>query len=325
VPRLLLAETLFQVGHSEEAEENFRRVHQSAPDDPRALFGLGMTALARDDLGAAQEFFTRAAASPLARQRANRQLATVYGRLGNRGAAAECLRQLDPSAPDPAWPDSYAEEVAALSLGREAVFRRFTQLEQEGRFDDLMVLVQQFGHRYPDGSAYTALGEALWRKGRRESAEQALRQALDMAPNNLRAHELLVLVLFEQGERLAREGRDPAAAQAKYRAAADDAGRALAFKPDLPVVHSLRGLALLRLDERAAAIEALRTAVHLRPEWPDPHLYLGEALAEEKQWEEAEQCLRRAAERAGADDARPRQALERLRANRDKKPGEKPG
>jgi hypothetical protein len=43
---------------------------------------------------------------------------------------------------------------------------------------------------------------------------------------------------------------------------------------------------------------------------------------EEEKWDQAEQALRRAAERAAADDARPRQALERLRARRGRKAGE---
>jgi tetratricopeptide (TPR) repeat protein len=320
VPRLVLAEVLFHAGQREEAEANFRRVLERDPRNLRAIFGLGMTALARDDLEEARQYFTRAAASPYARQRAHAQLAAIYQRLGDARAVAECLRQASQPPPDQTWPDPYHAEIPRLYVGRKARFHQLTQMEEEGRFDDMARLAEQLARDYPDGEAEVRLGRAMLARGQLEQAELAFRKALRTATNNVEAHQSLATVLYLQGERRLTEGKEEVA-RVRFQEAADSAARALDIKPNMALAHAYRGLALQRLGRKTEAIECLRTAVRCQPEAMETHLFLGLGLMNEGQWAEAEQCLQRAAERAEAGDSRPQEALQRLRAARARQPG----
>jgi tetratricopeptide (TPR) repeat protein len=108
-PRLRLAETLVQLDQAGEAKEHYLKVLRAQPDNARAHYGLGLVALAQDDPRTAEECFTWAAQSPLARRKANAQLARLAQGRGSKDAA-EFARLATQLPKDLAWPDPYVEE-----------------------------------------------------------------------------------------------------------------------------------------------------------------------------------------------------------------------
>jgi len=113
-PRLRLAETLVQLDRAEEAKEHYLKVLRVQPDNARAQYGLGLVALAQDDPRAAEEYFTRAAQSPLARRKAYAQLARLAQGRGSADAE-EFARRATQLPRDVAWPDPYVEESYRLA------------------------------------------------------------------------------------------------------------------------------------------------------------------------------------------------------------------
>ena len=95
------------------------------------------------------------------------------------------------------------------------------------------------------------------------------------------------LVLYLQGEALAKDKGTEERAQACFREAAELARKALRLQPDYGFAHMSLGLALKRQGRPAEAIDALRKAVRCNPELAEIHYYLGETLAEQGQGAEA--------------------------------------
>jgi Flp pilus assembly protein TadD len=200
------------------------------------------------------------------------------------------------------------------ATGRTPQLHRAEHLQAQGHTREAVALLKRMTADDPsDTNALVMLGALLTRSGDLDGAEQALRKAADLAPRSADPTYLLAVALYQQGERL-REAGDAEKTAAKYRAAADAARRATGLQPDHAQAHAYLGLALKRLGQRKEAIASLRTAVRCWPDDADGHLALGEALAEDGRRAEALTELQYACDLAGPDDARPRQALERLRA-----------
>jgi tetratricopeptide (TPR) repeat protein len=312
-PRLQLADTLLQLGQRAEAEQLYLSVRHTDPDDPRVHFGLGVLAAGRNEFDVAIDHLARAARSPTARQKAFAQLAMVYQRMGNTVAADEFNQRAAQAPKDHAWNDPYVLEYQKLEVGKLSRFRQAEQLNAQGRTEEVSLMLRQMANEYADDRSHVALGMTLAKMGDLDGAEAALRTAVQQAPDNIHAHYSLCEVLFFQGETLWKQGdSERERACEKYRACAASAQRALELKPDHAFALYYRGLALKKLGQTAAAVECLRQAVRCRPEVGDLHLQLGEALAEAGQVEEARKVLRQAVSLAAKDDARARQALERL-------------
>ncbi len=121
------------------------------------------------------------------------------------------------------------------------------------------------------------------------------------------------IVLFRQAEQFAAAGKSAAARQ-KYQAAADTASHALEVKPDLALAESYRGLALWHLGRREEGLDRLYAAVRLHPETIEPHLFLGQVLAEDGRLPEARKALEIGVRLSPPGDLRARDALRRLGA-----------
>jgi tetratricopeptide (TPR) repeat protein len=287
---LRLAETLAAEGHAEEAATHFRKV-SDGPLAPCADYGLGVLAIVSDNLPAAKDHLVRSANSPLTRQKATVQLASLSRRLGEDEAKySQRARELPP---DPPWPDALIEECLKQLVGKQSRIQHATTLEQQGQVDAALEVLRKVAEDYPEAQSFLTAGILLGRRGHYQESEAYLRHCLQLEPELLRAQYYLSLALFAQGEMLVQQGqREPA--QAKLLEAADWARRATELSPRYGEAHFQLGLTLYALQRRRDAIAAFRKAVATRPELADSHLWLGRALAEEGEFEEATPHLRNA-------------------------------
>jgi tetratricopeptide (TPR) repeat protein len=311
-----LAETLIEEGALEEADEVLQALLPVDPSAPRLKYNLGLLAVARSEYDKARKHFLYAVKSPFARQKASAQLAALSRRQGDEKTAARFDTLGKNCIPDRPWPDPFVEEYNRLVVGRHGKLRRARWLESEGRFNEALEVLRDTAQEYPEAMTVGALGGALTRFGKHAEAEPVLRKAVALAPDNVGTVYLLSFVLCVQGSRLAQTPDGMAKAEPMLREAVQWADKTLALKKDHAFAHLFRGIALRRLDERAAAIESFRAAMATRPEFPDAHLYLGEMLAEAGHIDEALPHLENAARFAHPLDPRPREALKKWRGEK---------
>ena len=167
---------------------------------------------------------------------------------------------------DPAHLQAQTNLGAALArLGRmaeaEAVLRKALELNS----------------RY--APAHTNLGELLRTGGRMAEARESLESALRLAPQDLLTRLAYADVLYELGE--------SESAGTQYR-------EVLSRGPGSSRIHAKLGLALLAANDRAGALEALRTAVRLDPSAADAHIACAYALLQFGDAHEAITCAEEA-------------------------------
>jgi tetratricopeptide (TPR) repeat protein len=303
--RLRLAEVLVVVDRPQEAAAEFQRVLSLQPDNPRALYGLGQLAAGSGDLQTARRCLADCCTDAQTRKKAAAELARVLMRLGDATGAAAAQRQALGAPLDVDVPDPFVAENDALKVSRADTFRLAREMIRTGHSRDALALLKRSVREKPDYQGFLELGQALMSMDDPIRAIAALREAVRLDPNGVRAAYLLSTLLFEQAER--------SAAQEPLREAVAFARRAVALKPDHAFSHVYLGLALKAQGQRQEALGALRAAVQCAPDRPEPYLYLSEMLAEDGRKDEA----RRLMEQAGRmplppNDRRPRAALEHL-------------
>jgi tetratricopeptide (TPR) repeat protein len=312
-PRLRLAELLLQVGRYDEAGEELRRAEEIDPDSPSVALDLGLLAYARDDLEASRTWLLRCQHSPFTRKRACTCLATIAQRLGHKAEATALSQRADRLPRDRAWPDPFVLECLQLAVGKPQRFRQVEALEAQGQLREAVALLNEMVERQPDAVAYAGLGKNLAALGDGRGAEEALRTAIHLAPDNAQAHYHLSKLLYARAEKRRSSGDAGGEACKDFESAAEQARLASASAPHNGLAHLILGLSLKALGRSKEALTALRTAVRCSPDVVEPHLYLGEALAESGQTTEARQHLEHASQLARPDDPRPGAALRRLR------------
>jgi tetratricopeptide (TPR) repeat protein len=311
IGRLQLAEALLDVGRFDEAEAQLARGLEADPNDAELWLARGQVAWARDDpqaLKASRAYLQRCCKSPQTRRRACTLLAAVCRRLKDSTAAEDFRSQAAALPEDVGRVDPYVHECLQMVSGRQQRFRQIEALEKRHRFGEAIVLLRQLAAASPDAAIQTWLGRLLAQAGDLKGAEQALRQALEDAPESVQANYALSKVLL---------GRED------FRGAAEAARRVLGQKPDHGLSHVLLGRALKALGPPGEAIAEFRRAVECSPDTSDCWLYLGEALAEAGQSAEARKCLEEAVRLAEPEDGRPAAALKKLSAG--KGDGRRPG
>lgn len=248
-PALALAEVYLQLNRLDEAEQLYGQVLQRDAHNARAQLGLGRLRFKHGDLPASLRHLNESAASKLTQKSARTLLAQVHHQLGDdAGASRERARTLDlPS--DPPWPDPYLEEAQALRVGRQARLDRLQTLHRQGRLDEARALAARLEDDYPD-IYWLVEGREQKERGQLDAAEQALRKALELAPDSVDARFDLGTVLFERAD---------------YRAAAECFRRVTEMEPGHAPAHVSLGRCLARLGEREQASRAFRTALRLQP------------------------------------------------------------
>jgi tetratricopeptide (TPR) repeat protein len=318
-PWLRLGEVLLAVGRYDEAEISLRRALDMEPDDASIEasihLNLGLLALVRDDLKESRAQLLRCLDNPCSAQKASAHLAIVAERRGEPLEAAARSRSAASLPADAAWPDPFLMECQRLAKGRSAQFRYVASLEAKGTPDKLreaVDLLQEMLQERPEYRVYVALGTDLGKLGDLEHAEAAFRAAIDLGPDNARACLQLCRLLFAQAERLKQTNGDAAKVEAQFRESGKYAEKVLACKQNDALAHVYLGMSRQYLGEHDQALVSLRRAVQCGPELVEPHLRLGEVLAEDGQFPEARRQLEIAAELAAPTDTRPRDALKHL-------------
>jgi tetratricopeptide (TPR) repeat protein len=304
--RLRYAEALLAAGRPQDARPLLDELVAAHPDNPRAHLALAAVAEDANDPDGALAHLRRCADSPVTRQRAAALLATVHQQKGDAQAAGKYRALARRLPPDPEGPDPFLDEQAALMVGRQALFLRAQFLLRDGETAKALEILEPLAAAQPEAAdVHVKLGLALAERGDYRRAEGVLRAALTAHPENVQAHYFLCVTLYQQAEQTG--------SRAGFEAAAAEARRALAGKPDHPYSHLYLGLALRKLGQMNQGLDELRQAARFSPESVDPHLLLGQALLEAGKKEEGLAQLETAAELAGPGDRRPREALEKWR------------
>jgi Flp pilus assembly protein TadD len=148
------------------------------------LYGLGMAAFRRGDIGVALKFVSRACADPNAPAMWHRNHAEILDRQGHSEAAEAAARlavRLDPNCAS-AW------ETLGTILAQRDLFEASCECyEAAVRIDPTF------------GSALNNLAVTLDRLGRLEAAEERYREALHLAPDTAEIQLNLATLLGELG------------------------------------------------------------------------------------------------------------------------------
>jgi len=282
-PRLRLAELLLARGPAgqAEAEAVLRRALEVDRNDPSVYLDLGLLAYERDDLKEARCDLERCQSSPHTHQRACGRLEEVCRRLRDARAAADYARKAAAGGADSHWADPWLADALQQGVGVVDCFRRVDALEAQGRTGLIQAVevLHETAEKSPDYRVYVALGKDLALLGD-PAAEDALRQAVRLAPDKAQAHFYLSKVLWARGEQR-RKGGDAEAARKDYEESAGEARLALARQPDDGPTHTFLGLALKGLGRRGDAAAAFRAAAACGGGDAEPYLFLGELLAED--------------------------------------------
>jgi serine/threonine protein kinase/Flp pilus assembly protein TadD len=183
--------------------------------------------------------------------------ALVFADLG--GDAVALLRDAQQHHPDDFWINFY------LAWAIEPESRE--PLDEHVRFFSAALALRP-------GSSMAAyyLGRALFRKERPEEAVVYFRRAAQLDPGWFKAHSVL-------GGTLAMTGRlDEAIAEFR---------KAIALEPTIPMAHYNLGLVLWIKGQRVEAVASVRKGLGLRGDKAEPHVLLGNALAEFGRWNDA--------------------------------------
>ena len=228
-------------------------------------------------------------------------LAIAEDRAGDVARARAQMRRLAASRPD--WDEPVLRLAESLRAGgdmaaAEAAYREV--LDRNPRREEALV----------------ALSGLLIARGAAEEARVLLLRCCGVNPANAEAWDTLGLALlateaaslalasFVTAQRLAPDVLDYALHAVEAASLAGELEAELARlevavqeSPLDAALHTARGVALARLGQRAAAIDAFEVAVALAPEAAMPVALLGGVLAHANRLREAEDALRRAADR----------------------------
>lgn len=268
---------LYQAKDWAQATAHYQRAILTDPDMVMAWLGLGRVHLARNELGQAEEAFSRVidlAADPALLAPAHDYRGQILARTGRWEAASDELALAVALAPDNG---SYHLRYGwyAVQAGRPVEESRthFEQARQllpgdpwpELRLSDVAFQVEDYeamlAHAQQaiqkDGSqvwGWILQGRALRHLGQLDGAEESLRRAVELAPKEPATHEELGQILMGAGR--AEE------ALGEYR-------QAIALAPRDSRYHLSLGSAYLSLGQTADAVSIYRQILEFEPSNPE--------------------------------------------------------
>jgi tetratricopeptide (TPR) repeat protein len=297
VPQLKLAEVLLENGRNGEAEEQFRRVLEWEPREPRAHLGLAQLAFRRRDWKASRDHLEQARAAAPEAKAVRALLVEVHFRTGDRKAAEAEARAMAGLPDNQAWPDPYLAAMEALKAGLEGRLEAAERLARRGRLGEALEQMRAAVQRYPDSpKARRSLARLCLQAGRADEAESALREAA-------RRNKGAAGPMFDLGL-LLRQGGRYADAAAWFR----DAAR---IHPEDALAHYHLGCCLREQGDLEGAARSFRAALRYKPDLADGHRDLGEVLARQGDAAAAARSLHRAV-RLAPDDERARELLAKV-------------
>jgi Flp pilus assembly protein TadD len=218
---LTLADEAMQAGDSARATFIFEQVLKAAPEEPRALNGLGVLAINANRLAAAEDYLRRAIAAWPSDAAFHNNLCEVYRQLGRLDEAAECCHKalaLAPNSPQ------LHNNLAVV-------------LKQHGEFDLALKSFQRAIELNPTaGHCYYNLANCYSELHRLDLAEAAFQRAIELEPQSYDIHNNIANVLELQG---------------KWSQSLDHLNESLRLRPDYANSHRNRALLNLLLGNFA--------------------------------------------------------------------------
>ncbi len=238
------------------------------PDPARRAILLGVAFLQRDELSLARHCLEHAIALAPTDAQAHAYLAHTLDRLGETVAAGELLDQALALDPD-----------SALTYYFLGVHKRLA-----GNAREALDALWEALLRDPENAALRVeMAEAFVDLGDYSHAEEWYQGAVEVAPDHIEFHILLVCFYLDHLYRV-KEGGVPAAEAA------------VALAPDNARVHDLLGWAYHLADRHAEGEQALLQALALDPNLVSAHYHLGSLYANTGRRALARQYLQRAAD-----------------------------
>jgi tetratricopeptide (TPR) repeat protein len=291
VEQLRVALDHHQSGRLTEAEQIYRRILETNPQQADALHLLGMIEHANGRHGAAAELIRKAIAINPNQPHYHSNLGTVLQAQGKLDESLACFEQALALKPDLAevhsnfgnillvqgkLDDAVACQQRALALKpdcAEAHFNLGNVRKAQGNLDQAVDSYKRALALKPGMvAAESNLGSVFYTQGKLDEAEAALDRALALRPNHPEAHSNLGSVLQ------ARNKLDEAVACYE---------RALALKPDRPEVLSNLGTAHHAQDHLDEAVACYERALAVNPDFAEAHHNLGCVLFSLGQVDEA--------------------------------------
>lgn len=281
------AEQLLAAGEAEEARVILEEAVRANPADARAQLDLGLAHEMLGDAQAAEAAYRAAIAAQAEFPEALNNLGLLLREQDRLDEAIEMLRRAVEVRSD------FASAHVNLALA----------LEERGDLEaarDAYLQAVRFAPRDPVSRAN--LGLILLQLGDADQAAIELRRALPLARGNVAA-----LQAIGQGLRLAGQPAQAVTAMT----------RAIEAREEGPTPALLSELALAQVaaGDRAAAEASLRQAIGLDARYATAHYLLGNVLAAQQQWQEAERQFQRylQLEPDGPHAAQARERLEIVR------------
>lgn len=303
---LQLAANRYKSGQIQDAEDLYRAILKSQPNQPDANHNLGLLEVQAQRPAAGLPYFEIAlealpeqeqywisyidALIQAGQTEIARQVLELGRRHGLQGDAVERLAgrlQAQSKAAQPLKAPksgtSKKKKVPHKPLGRTpsaGEMNTVVGLYGQRRTTEVETLARSLTMRFPlHGFGWKMLGAALQTQARGENALLCMQKAVRLLPGDAETHSILGVTLKDQG-RLSES-------EASLR-------RALAIKPDFAEAHNNLGIVLRAQGQLLEAEASLHRALALKPDYAGGHSNLGLILGDQGRLIEAEASLRRA-------------------------------
>jgi len=287
-PRLLLAQSLFEAGRFDEAENHFKQLLDENVNHAPARLGLAELSNTRGRLEESRQMLQVCLTNAVTAKRAHTLLGQVERQLGHTAAAEAAIRAAAFLPLDRSWPDPFSDEAAQYHIGRKAWADQGQRLLEQQRHEEARRVIERLLKEYsaaPEG--WLLLGRLHMRQNNCVGAEQAFRQHLQREPDSVNGHAQLGLALL---------------CLERYADAAAILQRAVQLKPDFGKGHFNLGFAQARAGRASEAIASFRSAIRFSPEFVDAYITLADLLIQTGGREEALVLLRQAQQLSPTDD-----------------------
>ncbi|MDT8304098.1 MAG: tetratricopeptide repeat protein, partial [Sedimentisphaerales bacterium] len=266
----IVAETIknaaqhYRDGHLRQAEQIYRLILQSNPDNPVALHSLGVIAHQKGNHDAAVELISKAIANNSHIPHFHNTLGLVFETLDKYNEAVAAYQQAVSVKPD------YAEAYHNMAIA----------LQSQSQYTAAVEKCKQAISIKPDyAEAYNTMGFSLEKQQQYAEAIKYYKKAVQFKPDFAEAYNHLGVVLNAQNHSIE--------AIKNYK-------QALRIDPDYAEVYNNLGIALKDQEQFTEAIANFEQAIQLEPDFAEAYYNLANSLRDETRCTEAIENYRKA-------------------------------
>jgi tetratricopeptide (TPR) repeat protein len=253
-----------QDGHLRQAEQLYRLILHSNPDNPVALYSLGVIAHQSRKHEAAVKLISKAIANNPQIPQFHNTLGLVFEVLEKYEEAAAAYQQAVSVKPD------YAEAYHNMAIALQS------QSQYAAAFEKCK---QAVSIKSDYAEAYNTMGFSLEKQQKYAEAIKYYKKAVQLKPDFAEAYNHLGVVLNVQGH--------PAEAIDNYK-------QALRLDPNYAEVYNNMGIALKEQKQFVEAILRFKQAIRLDPDFAEAYYNLANSLRDETRCTEAIENYRQA-------------------------------